>query len=64
LEGKLLFRVVILCRNSDKNQIDVIFKKCGTPPFSEWPGLTSYRYYEELWPKNPIKPSLKEYIKG
>lgn len=32
----------------EANQIDLIFKLCGTPTYADWPEVVRYRLYEEL----------------
>lgn len=55
--GRPLFR-----GKSDADQMDLIFKLCGTPSLKEWQGVESLEFFAQYWPKNPIKHTLKDFL--
>ena len=56
----------------DKNarQLELIYEKCGSPDELSWPGVKSYRFYDDLGPqkyyprilKNNMKTKNQEYF--
>lgn len=49
----------------DKNlrQLEIIYEKCGSPDELIWPGVKSYRFYDDFGPKKYYPRILKNIMK-
>ncbi|KAI3907356.1 hypothetical protein MKW98_010706 [Papaver atlanticum] len=41
-------------------QLDMIFKLCGSPNEVNWPGFSKFPEYNSFKPKKPVKRCLRE----
>ncbi|KAJ4767392.1 Cyclin dependent kinase C [Rhynchospora pubera] len=61
--AELLHGKPILPGQNDPEQLSEIFKLCGTPDESNWPGVTKIPWYNNFKPPRPMKRRLKEVFK-
>jgi hypothetical protein len=62
LKSYLLDKIIkIKIGQKEQEQIEKIFEKCGTPNEETWPGLTSLRAYNSLFPRQNYPNVLKSY---
>ena len=60
--AELLMGEPIFKGNNEKEQIEQIFKICGSPNEMTWPGVVYLPSYDELIPKNTFDNNLKIYL--
>lgn len=60
--AELLMGEPIFKGNNEKEQIEQIFKICGSPSEMTWPGVVYLPSYDELIPKNTFDNNLKIYL--
>jgi cyclin-dependent kinase 12/13 len=61
--AELLFKKPIFPGKTEVEQLDLIWKLCGTPTPELWPGVESMRWWNEFRPKKLYKPRLREVFK-
>lgn len=60
--AELLMGEPIFKGNNEKEQVEQIFKMCGSPNEMTWPGVTYLPSYEFLLPKNTFDNTLKLFL--
>ncbi|KAJ1686940.1 hypothetical protein LUZ63_018330 [Rhynchospora breviuscula] len=61
--AELLHGKPILPGKNEPEQLSEIFKLCGTPDESNWPGVTKMPWYHNFKPPHPMERRLKEVFK-
>lgn len=62
--GELAKRTPLFKGNTELEQIDNIFKLCGTPDEQSWPSVKKLPDWEKFQPKQKYKPSFEQHFKG
>ena len=66
--AELLARKPILPGRREPEQLDLIYKLCGTPTEETWPGVTSLAHWETMMPQRAyprrVREFFKEYVSG
>jgi hypothetical protein len=62
--GELAKRTPLFKGNTELEQIDNIFKLCGTPDEKSWPSIEKLPAWKTMQPKQKYKCSIEQYFEG
>ncbi|KAK3249619.1 hypothetical protein CYMTET_40962 [Cymbomonas tetramitiformis] len=62
--AELLLGKAILAGKNEMEQVQCIFKLCGSPTEENWPGAEKLRFYHMFKPEKPLRRRLNEQFKN